>query len=616
MAPLPRILIVAHYYPPHVGGIEAVAEHQAQSLAKEGHQTTVVTSALGDVAGTQVDARGVRVVRVRAWSPLERFGVPYPLFSPALLMRLVAQVRRADVVHIHDVFYLSSLCAYLIARLYRRPVVVTQHVALVAHGSRVVVALERAVYALWGRRILRGAERVVTYQRGVRSFVLAQRVDPTRVVSTHNGIDLATFAPIDEAERRARRHALGLPEDRALVLYVGRFVDKKGYQILFDARDPAYDLVFVGAEDVPAAFHNAPHVHVLGQRTPEEIAYLMPAMDMFAAPSVGETWMLSLQEAMASGLAILTTNEPGYEEYALDTELFVRTERTASSVRATLVAIAADVERMRAMGAYARAVVEKHFNRDEYIDAMRELYQSLSFGPAAASVVVTTSWDDGHVLDLRLADMLVQHGIKGTFYVAPRDRELCEQDRLTDEQVRVLDEQFEIGAHTMSHRHLTALKPEDAWREVVESKAHLERVVGHSVTSFCYPAGKHKKRHAQMARDAGFALARTVRRFVCRAPKDPFEMHTSVHTYDHWLDIWGVLVLARFNLKRFFPLYRHWDRQAIALFDRVHEQGGVFHLWGHSWEVDEHDDWQRLERVLAHIGGHRDVVYAENKDVV
>ena len=34
-----------------------------------------------------------------------------------------------------------------------------------------------------------------------------------------------------------------------------------------------------------------------------------------------------------------------------------------------------------------------------------------------ASALVTTSWDDGHPLDIRLAEMLARYGVLGTFYI-------------------------------------------------------------------------------------------------------------------------------------------------------------------------------------------------------
>src|SRR5262249_40656948 len=58
-----------------------------------------------------------------------------------------------------------------------------------------------------------------------------------------------------------------------------------------------------------------------------------------------------------------------------------------------------------------------------------------------------------------------------------------------------------------------------------------------------------------------------------------------------------------------------WAALAIALFDEVHATGGVFHVWGHSWEIDQRHDWQRLERVLTHISRRDDVRYVTNSDL-
>lgn len=229
--------------------------------------------------------------------------------------------------------------------------------------------------------------------------------------------------------------------------------------------------------------------------------------------------------------------------------------------------------------------------------------------------LVTTSWDDGHVLDQRLADMLATYGIRGTFYIAPENSELKPDERLSCEGVRTLAQNFEIGAHTLTHRHLPTLFVDEARREIAGSKEVLEKMIGRPVTSFCYPAGKYTKVHPPLVREAGFTCARTVKRFAYTAGNDPYEMPTSVHTYKHWLDVWGVLQLADYNPFRFLRLYRAWDKQAVAMFDRVRREGGVFHLWGHSWEVEAHGDWERLEQVLQYIGGHADVQYVTNGEV-
>ena len=229
----------------------------------------------------------------------------------------------------------------------------------------------------------------------------------------------------------------------------------------------------------------------------------------------------------------------------------------------------------------------------------------------APRTVVTTSWDDGHVLDLRLAELLERNAVGGTFYVAPRSIELDVAERLTAPQVRHLAARFEIGGHTLTHQRLTALDGPAAKGEIVDGKAELEDILGSAVTSFCYPGGQYDASHVQMVGTAGFTGARTVERFVSSWPHDLLQMGTTVHAYRHLVD----LPMRRRGLRdprHAASYWRNWDDLAITLFERTLRRGGVYHLWGHSWEVVDRGDWARLERVLEHIGRRADVSYLTN----
>jgi peptidoglycan-N-acetylglucosamine deacetylase len=228
--------------------------------------------------------------------------------------------------------------------------------------------------------------------------------------------------------------------------------------------------------------------------------------------------------------------------------------------------------------------------------------------------IVTTSWDDGHLLDLKMADLLKKYAIKGTFYVSPNNREFAKNDLLSDEQVKLLSYEFEIGAHTMTHPLLNKISLEEAAKEISDSKKYLEQVIGRPIKSFCYPGGHYQKKHKQIIKQEGFKLARTVKSF-CFAIQDYYEMPTSLHAYDHWLDVWNVLQFVNFNPIRFFKYYRHWDLLAMAMFDKIKSEGGIFHLWGHSWEIEKNNDWERLEKVFKYIGRDLKVVYATNQEL-
>ena len=228
--------------------------------------------------------------------------------------------------------------------------------------------------------------------------------------------------------------------------------------------------------------------------------------------------------------------------------------------------------------------------------------------------IVTTSWDDGHICDVRLATLLKKYHMKGTFYISPKDRELREQDRLSDEQVRALSGDFEIGAHTMTHPRLSSVDVHIAHDEIVQSKQYLEQVINMPVLSFCYPGGDFTQVHKDIVRDAGFTYARTVERFKSSIKPDMLAAPTTIHAYRHWSD--ALDILKAVGLAKFFKCYLNWDELAIEVFESVRARGGVFHLWGHSWEIDKNGDWDRLERVLHHISHYNDMRHATNHELV
>jgi glycosyltransferase involved in cell wall biosynthesis len=586
---------------------------QAEHLAAVGHTSVVVTCAGdGELPGAREEG-GVIIRRVRALNTFDtRLGVPFPVCGIGLIKTLVKEIKIADAVHLHDVFYMTSWAAYVLSFFYRKPLFLTQHVGLVAHPSRLIVFIQRIVYRTFGVGIFNYAKRIIVYNLHVRDFLISQKVPANRILELKNGIDIEYFHPSTFEERNAAKKEFGLPINRPLVLFVGRLVPKKGYDILYEAQDDSFDLVYVGSGTVPSSWVTSPHFHFLGPRTRHELAKLYALADLFVAPSEGEIFTLVMQEAMACGTPVIATSEPGYAEYSLDGEGICFSSRTTEALKEHILSILSDPKRLASMSAYSRAFACEHFSWSKNFSPILELYAALE--RVQTDVVVTTSWDDGHVLDLKLAKLLKDYGIQGTFYVAPHDCELSTEARLTQQGILDLAKDFEIGAHTMTHRHLPGLSSDAAKQEISGSKQYLETLIGREVTSFCYPAGKYSPRDVALVRGAGYRYARTVERFSIKPLSDPFTCQTTIHTYSHWSDVFSLLRAVRYNPLTFFRTYKRWDAQAMILFDRVLRDGGVFHLWGHSWEVDAHNDWERLRRVLAYIGHRPHVRYVSNSE--
>src|SRR5260370_6072005 len=217
--------------------------------------------------------------------------------------------------------------------------------------------------------------------------------------------------------------------------------------------------------------------------------------------------------------------------------------------------------------------------------------------------IVTTSWDDGHKLDLKLARILRKYNIPDTFYVSPACREFSNKDLLSEQEIQSLSESFEIGGHTLHHPNLAKVPLDFAVDDIKAGKDILESILGKKLQSFAYPYGAYTDQVQKAVLDLGFTVARTTKRFSIASSKDYAALPTTVHVYTHVSDILQL------------PKYRtiKWQELARYFFDQTMENGGVFHLWGHSWEVDKNNEWKNLEAVLEYIANRDDVEYVNNE---
>lgn len=220
---------------------------------------------------------------------------------------------------------------------------------------------------------------------------------------------------------------------------------------------------------------------------------------------------------------------------------------------------------------------------------------------------ITTSWDDGHPLDLRVAELLTKHGLLGTFYIPMT----AENGTMTAAQLRELSLVFEIGAHTLHHTVLTGATEQQAWQEIVGSKSWLESNTGLPCLMFCPPEGKYSGRHLAMAKEAGYVGVRSVELLSLDFPRRQaglMLMPTTVQAFPHRFSAFARNAIKRkalANLWRYVIYGRaaEWPVMAELLLRHAIARGGVFHLWGHSWELQDASQWQRLKDVLCLMGG-------------
>ena len=223
--------------------------------------------------------------------------------------------------------------------------------------------------------------------------------------------------------------------------------------------------------------------------------------------------------------------------------------------------------------------------------------------------IVTTSWDDGHSLDLKLASLLDKYRIKGTFYISP----FYLKDRLTEDEIREIFKHHEIGAHTLTHADLTSVSIDRAEEEIKGSKLYLERILRHDISMFCYPQGRYNQKIKEIVKKSGFLGARTCKGGNFELPKDPYEWEITLHSSNGSpLMTLKICVKTRISIKAFM----NWELRAKLLFDLFLRRGGIYHIWGHSWEIERNNDWPKLERVLQYISNRDYIKYYTNGEIL
>lgn len=353
-----------------VGGLERVVANLAISQHARGN--TVSVFSLNETTGFAAELREARIPVV--------IGAKRRGWDTAVLRKLRQSACGAvDVIHTHN-FVPNYYAAAALFGSTRRPVQVSTCHDM---GSRLSNRKLRWFY----RWSLTRTARVAMVGRQVHDhYVQSGLVGRSRASTVLNGIPASRFA-VTQERRNAARAALHLPQDATVIGCVGRFVGLKNHALVIDtlpallAKTPQLRLVLIGGGELDGALREQVRslgltgsVIFAGQRA--DVADLLPALDIFAMPSLTEGLSIALLEACATGLAVVATMVGGNPE-------IIRHEQTGllvpaadgPALREALDTLVRDPSRRERLGANAAAWVCEHASMDALANAYDRFYR-------------------------------------------------------------------------------------------------------------------------------------------------------------------------------------------------------------------------------------------------
>lgn len=372
-----RVAVVAECFLPEVNGVTNSVLRVLEHLDARGHDAVVVCPAPADGhvlhrARTRSDDHGrAHVVR------LPSFSLPrYPSLSIALPTPRLESLLRAyapDVVHLAAPVVLGAGGASAARRL-GIPSVAVYQTDLAGFAER--YGLGATAPAIWGwlRKVHRSADLTLAPSSAAARQLAANGIGP--VAHWGRGVDLDRFHPDRRCETWRREVA---PNGEVIVGYVGRLALEKDVQLLAAVEDlPGVQVVVVGdGPDRERLEGLLPRARFLGFQGGTELARSLASLDVFVHTGAHETFCQTIQEAQASGVAVVAPAAGG----PLDLVDHGRSGWLVPAgdhrrLRAAVAALVADPLRRAALGDAGRSgVADRSWERlgDELLDHYRSV---------------------------------------------------------------------------------------------------------------------------------------------------------------------------------------------------------------------------------------------------
>jgi glycosyltransferase involved in cell wall biosynthesis len=348
--PVRRVLMLNYEFPPIGGGSGNATAHLLREFARAGDlEVDLITSSETEFRVERLST-AIRVHRLPVgkrdllyWRTLEllRYSLGAYRYAVELLER-----QSFDLCHCWS-GWPPGLIGYLLA--HRLPYVVALRGSDVPGYSARLRRLDGPVFKPLSRRVWSRASGLVANSTDLRALAFRTHQDPIEVIP--NGVDTQKFTPAGPPAEPERGEALRL-------LFVGRFDGRKNVPLLLRAmtRVEGCALTLIGDGRDASRLRSlvrelglGDRVRFLGRVPHDQLASHYRSADVFVLPSDREGMSNSLLEALASGLAVVSTDTGGASDLVGAAGLIVpagELDRLAAAL-ASLVRDRALVSRMR-----------------------------------------------------------------------------------------------------------------------------------------------------------------------------------------------------------------------------------------------------------------------------
>ncbi len=352
------------------GGVEQSLVDLLPRLNREFFNINVCCTHKRGKLADVIAARGipVRLIKLKSrWDPL---GIYW----------LVRLMQRAEIKIVHTHMYASSISGIVAAKLAGVPIIITHMHAL--HEWR-------TKQRIWiAAKLFNRADKVVAVSNVIKQGLVEKlHLEPQKIVTIHNGIDLNGFSKPVDVDRQKEK--LGLEKDELVFGAIGRLVRFKGFSYLLEAvkiinsQLPNFKLVIVGGGELEQELKQKAQAlgitdKVIFTGRQDNVLPFLAIFDIMVISSITEGFGIAALEAMAMGKAVVASRVGGIPEVVEDgvSGLLVPPEKPAALAEA-IIKLIENPGLRETMGQAGRIRVEKFFSIQRVFEQTVTLYQNL-----------------------------------------------------------------------------------------------------------------------------------------------------------------------------------------------------------------------------------------------
>lgn len=357
-----------------ITGVDLQAITQINALRDAGHQVTVIAKKRTSQSKFHETIDGIEVYRIGP-SGL------YWLWTTLILLR---KRRQLDVIHMLGQ-HVTTFISIGLGHLFHIPTVLKIPISY-KHFSP--IQFIKILHFKLENLISRQASAYLAISEEIASQLVAEGFYPERIIRFPNGVDMERF--FTATEKNPLRGQLGLPVDKKIVLYSGRLVNRKGFDLILAAWPQIYvacpdaHLVVVGGgpEDSKAALEKL--AVETGQTTMtcvgpvSNVASYLAASDIYLFPSRREGLPNALLEAMSCGCACIASEIGGCTDLIDPGKTgLLFPSGDAQAMTEIAIHLLSDESLIKTLGKSAHNLIAAEYELHSVIERLIKLYCSL-----------------------------------------------------------------------------------------------------------------------------------------------------------------------------------------------------------------------------------------------